>query len=105
MTIEDAFRRINNLDGREQLRRYSPQWATVVVDRAGSIMDVIPHKESPTLDLNRRHMQKYPESIQFTAWQGQFSTPETLAAKISENVRAAELASRPENIGKKWIKG
>lgn len=105
MTIEDAFRRINNLDVREQLRKYSPQWATVVVDRSGTILDVIPHKEAPTLDLNRQHMEKYPDSIQFTTWQGQFSAPDALAAKIRENVGTAELAARPENVGKKWIKG
>ena len=74
--------------------------------REGMFMSgIIPHKETPTLDLNRQYIEKYPDSIQFTTWQGQVSTPEALTAKIKENVRTAELSARPENVGKKWIKG
>lgn len=104
MTVDDAFRRINNLDVREALRKYSPQWATVVIDRSGNILDVIPHKEAPTLALNKQHMDRYPDSIQFTACPGQYSSSDALAARIKEDVRLVELAARPENVGKKWIK-
>jgi hypothetical protein len=105
MTITDAFRLINNLDVRDALRKYAPQWATVVSDRSGNVLEVVRFKESPTLEADKRCMQKYPGSIQFTTWQGQYSTAEALAARILEAVRTAERAERPENRGKKWIRG
>ena len=104
MTAEEAFQRINNLHVRELLRKYSPQWATVVIDHSGIILDVLPHKKAPTIELHIEHMKRYPNSIQFTTCQGDFSTPDALAAKIKEHVKIAELASKPENMGKKWIK-
>jgi len=90
MDLKTAFAQINNLDVPGQRRRSAPSWATVAVDRAGQILDVIRHKEEPTPELHRRHMDLYPESVQFTTRPGLYATPEELEAKVRDSVWAHE---------------
>jgi hypothetical protein len=88
MTLELAFELVNNLEVREPLRKFSPQWSTVAVDQNGEIIDVIRHKQQPTLELNREHLLKYPQSVQITAWPGRFSSIDELAKTVAECVLA-----------------
>lgn len=84
MRIERVFELINNLDEPEPRRRFMAQWSTVVVDRNGVVADVIRHREAPSETLHRMHMDLYPESVQFTAAPGLYSSIEELAAKLKE---------------------
>jgi hypothetical protein len=84
MDIQDAFNLINNLNVREELRKYQAQWSTVVISSTGNILDVIKHKEQPTLKLNKEHLERYPDTIQITAWAGRFSTVADLQRAVIE---------------------
>lgn len=86
MTLDQAFKLLNNLDVREPLRKFSPQWSTVAVDMSGEIVDVIRHKGQPTLALNYEHMLKHPKTVQFTAWPGRFESIDDLDKEIKECV-------------------
>lgn len=87
MTKEQALSLVNNLDVREPLRKFSPQWSTIAVDKSGEILDVIRHKEQPSPQLNRAHLLKHPGSVQITAWPGRFKSVEELAKALEECVR------------------
>ena len=52
MEAKQAYEIINNLDVREPLRKYKPQWSTIAISYDGKIVDVIKHKGQPTLKLN-----------------------------------------------------
>lgn len=86
MTPQDAFKLVNNLDVREALRKFSPQWSTVAVSESGEIVEVLRHKEQPTLQLNRDHLLKHRNSVQFTAWPERFQSVEELEKEIRECV-------------------
>lgn len=88
MTQEHAFSLVNNLDVREPLRKFSPQWSTIAVGKSGEIVDVIRHKQQPTPQLNRAHLLMHPESVQITAWPGRFKSVEELAKAVKECVWA-----------------
>ena len=88
MTLEQAINLVDNLDVREPLRKFSPQWCTIAVSKSGEIVDVIRHKERPTLQLNKEHLLKHPDSVQITAWPGRFKSTEELAKAIEECVLA-----------------
>jgi hypothetical protein len=86
MTLEEAFNLTNNFDVKEKLRPFAPQWSTVVVSRNGEIVDVIRHKEQPSLRLNKEHMERYPDSVQFTAWPSRFRAVGELRKEIEKCV-------------------
>jgi hypothetical protein len=88
MHVERAFELINNLDEADARRRFMPQWSTVVVDQLGEVIDVIRHREAPNPELDRRHMDMYPRSVQFTACPGLFPTLEALREKVKDCVWA-----------------
>jgi len=81
-----AFEVINNLNVREPLRKYHPQWSTIVIDYDGNIIDVIKHKEQPNVKLNKEHLESYPGTIQITAWQGRFDSVGDLEKVVMESV-------------------
>jgi len=87
MEFQHAFDLINNLQVREPLRKYHPQWSTIVISYDGNIVDVIKHKEQPTLRLNKEHLERYPETLQITAWQGRFNTVADLEKAVKESVK------------------
>ncbi len=85
MTIERAFRVVHLLDVPESKRKFWPQWSCVVVNREGQIEDVIQHFDAPDEFLDRRHMDLYPRSVQFTAKAGEmFVTPDDFRRKIDD---------------------
>ena len=86
MTLEEAFSLMNNLDVREALRRYSPQYSNVVVDASGELLEVVRYKERPTLEMDRDNLKKYPNAFQFPSWPGRFNSVDKLAAWIREGV-------------------
>jgi len=86
MDTKTAFNIINNLDKREPLRKFQPQWCTIAIDYDGNIIDVIKHKEEPNLKLNKEHLERYPHTIQITAWQGRFQSVEELEKVIKESL-------------------
>jgi hypothetical protein len=88
MTLERAFELINNLDEVEARRRFLPRWSTVVVDRTGTVIDVIRHREWPNEQIQRAHMEMYPESVQFTASVGMYATLDELRSKIEDCIAA-----------------
>ena len=89
MTIERAFRLIHLLDVPESKRKFWPQWSCVVVNREGQIEDVIQHFEAPDQFLDRRHMDLYPHSTQFTAKASEmFLTLDDLRTKINVCIAA-----------------
>ena len=88
MSLEEALNLVNNLDTREALRKFSPQWSTIAVDEGGTIIAVIRHKERPTLQQNKEDLLKHPKSVQITAWPGRFNSTEELAKAVEECVWA-----------------
>lgn len=84
MTLEEAYILINNLDVREPLRKYAPQWSSVLVDKSGKILDVIRRKERPTQAMYCNDLDSHPHSVQFTAKPGMYPTVEKLAKKIED---------------------
>jgi hypothetical protein len=91
MDTKNAFEIINNLNFREPLRKYQPQWSTIVINYDGNIVDVIKHKEQPNLKLNKEHLERYPGTIQITAWQGRFNSLDDLEKVVKES---AELGKK-----------
>jgi len=91
MDIESAFKTINNLETREPLRKFQPQWSTIVLDNNGNIIDIIKYKHRPNLKRDKEHLQKYPNTIQITTWQGRFENIDDLKKRIAE---AVELGNR-----------
>jgi hypothetical protein len=91
MTIERAFCLINLLDVQESKRKFWPQWSCVVINRTGQIEDVIQHFDAPNEFLDRRHMDLYPNSIQFTAKAGEdYLTVADLRKKINDCIGILE---------------
>jgi len=87
MTVERVFELINNLDVREPLRKYAPQWSIVVVNAAGEVLDVIKTKEWNFI-VQRKYMEMYPRSVQFVATPGMYKTVDELQAAIDDCVWA-----------------
>jgi hypothetical protein len=83
MNIERAFNLIHNLDIPEGKRKFWQQWSIVVVSQSGEILDVIKHFEAPDLESNKKHLEMYPDSFQFTVAAGEmFTTIEQFIAKV-----------------------
>ena len=91
MDSRRAFEIVNNLNVREPLRKYQPQWSTIVINYDGDIVDIIKHKDRPNLKLNKEHLERYPNTIQITAWQGRFDSIEDLEKVVRES---AELGMK-----------
>jgi hypothetical protein len=87
MDTENAFEIINNLQVRGPLRKYQPQWSTIVISYDGNIVDVIKHKEQPSLKLNKEHLERYPDTLQITAWPGRFNSVADLERVVKESVK------------------
>jgi hypothetical protein len=85
LTLDETFTLINNLDVREALRRYAPQWSIVYVDAAGEIVDVVRFKNLPkppgTLPPE---LSKHPGTVKFLAQPGAYKTIEQLKKKIDD---------------------
>jgi len=93
MNIERAFNLIHNLDIPEGKRKFWQQWSTVVVNPSGEIIDVIKHFEAPNLAINKKHLEMYPDSFQFTVAAGEmFTTLQQFTLKVKETV----------NLGKRY---
>ncbi len=86
MDAKLAYKIINNLDVREPLRRYKPQWGTMVISYDGDIIDIIKHKEEPTLKLNKEHLERYQDTIQITVWQGRFQSVDDLVKVVNKSL-------------------
>ena len=84
LTLEDAYMLINNLDYTESKRKFAPKWSTVAVDKNGHVIDIIRYKEQPNDILNKMHMDKHPDTVQFTAWPGRFTEIADLQEAIRE---------------------
>lgn len=91
MEFKMAFEIINNLNVRQPLRKYQPQWCTIVINYDGEIVDIIKYKEQPNLKLNKEALKRYPDTIQITAWQNRFNSIEDLRKVVNES---AELGSK-----------
>lgn len=91
MLTENAFILINNLDYKEKLRSHAPQWSTVAIDRYGNIVAVIRHKNQPTLELNKKHLLMYPETVQVTVWPGRFNNVHEFENYIAECKEAHKM--------------
>ena len=88
MNIERAFILVHNLDIPEGKRKFWQQWSTVVVDLSGEILDVIKHFEAPNLEINKKHLEMYPNSIQFTVAAGEmFTTIDQFVSKVKDAVK------------------
>ena len=93
MTIEETFNLINNLDVREPLRKYAPQWSIVFVDASGEIVDVIRFKAWPKpAGTLHPQMYKHPGTVQFIAQPGAYKTIEQLKEKIKDCIWAHKNA-------------
>ena len=98
MTTARAFAVAHNLDVPKVKRKFWPQWSTVVVNRGGSVEDVIQHIDRPNLELNRKHLEFYPDSAQFTVKAGEmFTTLEEFEKKIRECVEVWEFEGKTKN--------
>lgn len=91
MKLEDAFSLMNNLDVREALRKFAPQYSNVVVDASGEILEVVRYKENPTLQMDKENLKKYPNAFQFPSWPGRFGSVDELAEWIKTAVRLNRL--------------
>jgi hypothetical protein len=93
MTIEETFTLINNLDVRETLRRFAPQWSIVFVDASGEIIDVIRFKEWPkppgTLPPQ---MKEHPGTVKFMAQPGLYKTLDEVRKAVNDCVWAHKNA-------------
>lgn len=104
MNEEEAFRLVNNLDWEDKKRRFAPKWSLVTYSRNGIIEDVQRFKETPQTKEQSEIMKRFPQSLQFTAWPGRFSTPKHIRQEISESIRVLTVVELPENKGKRWVK-
>lgn len=90
MTLEETFRLINNLDVREALKKYAPQWSIVFVNASGNIVHVhrFKHWPKPAGTLPEE-MNLHPGTVQFIA-QPELYDIGRLRKKISDCVKAHE---------------
>ncbi|MDT4952704.1 MAG: hypothetical protein QOJ02_842 [Acidobacteriota bacterium] len=89
MTLEQAFELINNLDVREPLRKFAPQWATVFVDATGKIVDVIRFKQWPKPSGTlHEHFNQHPGTVKFITQPGLYGSLDKLREKIADCIIA-----------------
>ena len=88
MTIEEAFTLINNLDVREAIRRFAPQWSIVFVNASEKIVDVVRFKTWPKpAGTLPPEMKKHPGTLKFIAQPGMYQSIEQLTEKV-EDIKA-----------------
>lgn len=90
MTLDEAYWLVNNLDVRDPIRRFAPQWAIVVVNPAGEVVHIEQHKELPQPEFARSVLEKYPSCVQFVACPGDYPSIEDFRTKLKSCVWAAE---------------
>jgi hypothetical protein len=87
MTLKETFRLINNLDVREPLRKYAPQWSIVFVDSSGGIVDVIRFKEWPKpAGTLPPQMREHPGTVKFLAQPNLYKTISELKKAVDDSV-------------------
>ena len=98
MITARAFRVVHNLDVPDRKKKFWPQWSTVVVNRSGSIEDVIQHFDAPSLAMNAEHMRLYPHSVQFTVQAGEmFVTLAEFERRVEDAAGVWELETNMKN--------
>jgi len=88
MNIERAYTLVHNLDIPEDKQKFWQQGSTVVVNQSGKILDVIKNFKAPNLEINKKHLEMYPDSFQFTVAAGEmFTTIQQFVLKVKEAVK------------------
>jgi hypothetical protein len=98
-TLDNTLNIINNLDVREPLRRFAPQWSIVFVDPSGEIIDVARFKEWPKPPgILPPQMEKHLGTVKFLAQPGMYTTIDQLRKKIINCVWTHNNADRLKNL-------
>ena len=88
--IMEVLEQINNLDIREALRKFGPQWSIVVVNKNLKVEKVKRFKYQPTIQEARDFVDSFPDCVYFYTQPGMFESKQKLQAKI-EGCRDAFL--------------
>ena len=80
--IDEVFTLINNLDTREALRKFGPQWSIVVVDERLQIVDVSRFKYMPSVAQAKDLMSQHEDCVYFYCQPGDYDSIEKLRLKV-----------------------
>jgi len=84
MEIIEVLEQINNLDIREALRKFGPQWAIVMVNKELQVEKIKRFKYQPTIQEARNFVDSFPDCVYFYTNPGMFESKQKLEAKIKK---------------------
>lgn len=73
---------INNLDKREALRRFDPNWSVVVVNNNLQVKDIVRFKNKPSIEEVNAFMLGHQGCVYFYAQPGMYNSIAKLKIKI-----------------------
>ena len=89
--IDKVFILINNLDMREPIRKFGPQWSVVVVNKNLEVKNVGRYKKMPDLDDTDKLISNSEDSVYFYTQPGDYTSLEELKERIESCSSAFEV--------------
>ena len=87
MTIEEAFRLVENLDYQEGLRRkFAPGFSLLQIDERGEIVAVERYKARPTEADQIELLNRFPRTVQIQGQPGLYSSWKELMQHVSDSM-------------------
>lgn len=87
MTIEEAFRLVENLDYKEGLRRkFAPGFSLLPIDERGEIVAVERYKARPTEVDQIELWKRFPRTVQIHGQPGLYSSCQELMQHVSDSM-------------------
>ena len=87
MTVEEAFRLIENLDYEEGLRRrLAPSYSLLQINRDGEVVSVERFKESTTEVEQLALLKRHPRTIQLNGSPGMYASADELREHIQNSM-------------------
>ena len=87
MTIDEAFRLVENLDYPEGLKRkFAPGYSILQFDRTGEIVVVERYKSLPTEADRIELLKRFPRTVQISGMPGLYSSSEELTQHVRDSM-------------------
>jgi hypothetical protein len=87
MTIEEAFRLVENLDYPEGLKRkFAPGYSLLQIDKDGEIVVVERYKSRPTEADQIELLNRFPLTVQINGKPGLYSSSEELKQHVIDSM-------------------
>ncbi len=87
MTIEEAFRLVENLDFPEGLKRkFAPGFSLLLIDSLGEIVVVERYKSLPTETDQIELLNRFPRTVQINGKPGLYTSSDELRQHVSDSM-------------------